>query len=448
MLMAALSTYDNQNSPAGMFDANMTKAAAFRGKALDRRVLEPAADWLAVAVAVSLPWSTTATSILIILWLLAVLPTLDVAAVRRELLTAAGGLPVVLWALGGVGMFWADVTWSDRLAGYSSFYRFLAIPLLLAQFRRSEQGMRVLIGFFAAVTGVLLFSWLLVLSPALPWRPTQYGVPIKDYILQSGDFLICAFVLFALAFDNGRAHRRWLVIGIVALALLFLANIAFVATARTTLLVAPVLAILLGWRQFRWRGLLGAAIVFGILGGVAALEAPYLRTRLDTSLNELHAYETRDALNSTSVHLQFLKESLSFVATAPVIGHGTGTIQEQFHKAATGQTGPQGVASINPHDQILAVGIQLGLIGIAVLIAMWIAHFMLFPGKGLVAWIGIMIVAQNVVSSLVNSHLFDFTQAWLYIFGVGVTGGMALRERDRATAAQQAKRYEHNPPTA
>ena len=34
------------------------------------------------------------------LWLIAVLPTLDVAAVRREIMTPAGGLPVLLWAFG------------------------------------------------------------------------------------------------------------------------------------------------------------------------------------------------------------------------------------------------------------------------------------------------------------------------------------------------------------
>ncbi len=422
----------------------MTQAAAFRAKAFVWRTLQPAADWLVVAVAVSLPWSTTATGVLIGLWLIAVLPTLDAAAVKRELFTAAGGLPVALWGLGGLGLFWADVSWSDRLAGYSSFHRFLVIPLLLAQFRRSEHGMRVLVGFFAAVTGVLLFSWALVLFPSLPWHTGEYGVPVKDYILQSGEFLICVFGLFALAIDESRARRHWLVIGMLALAFLFLANIAFVATARTTLLVVPVLAALLGWRQFRWKGLFGAAIVFAILGGAAALEAPYLRARLSTSLSELHAYESSDSMSSTSVHLELLKRSAVIMRTAPIIGHGTGSIPEQFRNTAVGNGGVSAILSVNPHDQILAVGIQLGLIGIAVLIAMWAAHFMLFSGSGLVTWIGIMIVTQNVVSSLVNSHLFDFTQAWLYIFGVGVTGGMALRERDRATAAQQAKRYENH----
>jgi hypothetical protein len=42
---------------------------------LDTRLLQQVADWLAVAVVVSLPWSTSASLILIVLWLVAVLPT-------------------------------------------------------------------------------------------------------------------------------------------------------------------------------------------------------------------------------------------------------------------------------------------------------------------------------------------------------------------------------------
>jgi TRAP-type C4-dicarboxylate transport system permease small subunit len=58
---------------------------------------------------------------------------------------------------------------------------------------------------------------------------------------------------------------------------------------------------------------------------------------------------------------------------------------------------------------------------------MWIAHLMLFRAPGLTAWIGLMIVVQNIVGSLFNSHLFDFTQGWAYMWGVGVFGGMVLR---------------------
>ena len=406
----------------------MATTILLRAKTLDRQAVQQLADWLAVAVAVSLPWSTTATGILIALWLVAALPTLELGALRREIASLAGGLPVLLWLFAALGLLWADVSWSERLGGFNSFHRFLVVPVLLAQFRRSANGMRVLIGFFASVLVLLLVSWLLVLFPAL-WRTIQFGVPAKDYILQSEEFLICAFVLLGIALDRARDGRWRSVAKLFALAVAFLANIAFVATGRTALLVLPVLLLLLGYRQFRWRGLVGAALAFAVLGGAAVAESSYLRTRLATSVSELHAWETHDALNSTSLHLEFLQKSLSFVRTAPLIGHGTGSIAEQFRNAAAGQSGTAAVASVNPHNQILAVAIQLGLVGVAVLLAMWGAHLALFGGGGLTAWIGLVVVVQNVVSCLFNSHLFDFTQGWLYVFGVGVTGGMVLRER-------------------
>ena len=84
----------------------------------------------------------------------------------------------------------------------------------------------------------------------------------------------------------------------------------------------------------------------------------------------------------------------------------------------------------NPHNQIFAVGIQLGLVGIAVLLAMWLAHLTLFMrASSFAAWVGLVFVIQNVVGSLFNSHLFDFTNGWLYVVGVGVAGGAVLGEQ-------------------
>ena len=416
----------------------MSLMTTLRASAFDVKTLSRTADWLAVAVAVSLPWSTSATGILIVLWLLAVLPTLDVATVRGELASPAGGLPVLLWALAALGMLWADVSWRERLGGFESFQRLLVIPLLLAQFRRSEFGFRVLFGFFLSVLGVLLFSWALILFPSLPWRASDHGVPVKDYILQSTEFLICAVVLLTLAIDDGRGGRWLSVAWLVALAVLFLADIAFVVTGRTTLLVAPVLIVLLGWREFGLKGALGAAILFGIIGAGVAVESPYLRARLERSIQEAEAPVTGIGSNSTSQHVELLKKSLSIVKSAPIIGHGTGSIPEQLGKAFSESTGDAGHYYANPHNQIFAVAVQIGLVGAAVLIAMWIAHFMLFGGSSLNAWIGIIIVTQNVVSSLFNSHLFDFTQGWLYVFGVGVAGGVALRERARRSGSHEA----------
>jgi O-antigen ligase len=73
----------------------------------------------------------------------------------------------------------------------------------------------------------------------------------------------------------------------------------------------------------------------------------------------------------------------------------------------------------------------LGLIGVIVLYAMWMVHLLLFRYGGLAAWIGLIVVVENMIGSLFNSHLSDFTQGWTYVFGVGVAGGMVLRDRNR-----------------
>ena len=52
------------------------------------------------------------------------------------------------------------------------------------------------------------------------------------------------------------------------------------------------------------------------------------------------------------------------------------------------------------------------------------------------AWIGLVIVVQNFISSLLNSHLFDFHEGWVYVMGVGIAGGMVARAQRLSGAVQ------------
>jgi hypothetical protein len=85
-------------------------------------------------------------------------------AVTRAL--ASGGLPTfALWVLGAIGMLWASVPLSERLAGLGAFHKLLAIPVFAIQFRDSPRGMWVLIWFVISCTVTLLVSWGLILLP-------------------------------------------------------------------------------------------------------------------------------------------------------------------------------------------------------------------------------------------------------------------------------------------
>ena len=118
---------------------------------INRGYFERAADVFAVALVVALPWSTSVTSVIAGLWLIAFLPTLDIAAFRRVVSTPAGGLPVLLWVLAVIGMLWAfDLPLAERLNDLKSYHKLLFIPMLIVHFQRSERATWVMVGFLAS----------------------------------------------------------------------------------------------------------------------------------------------------------------------------------------------------------------------------------------------------------------------------------------------------------
>jgi O-antigen ligase len=396
-----------------------------------RAQLPRIADGLAAAVAVSLPWSTSATGILIVLWLLAAVPSLDSAAIRRELASAAGGLPVLLWLLGALGMLWADVSWSERLEGLSGFHKLLLIPLLLAQYRRGGNARWVVHGFVASCAVLLVVSWMLVLTPGLEWRGRVFGVPVKDYIFQSSVFALCTFGLIGQAVELWGRRPRLAVI-LLLFAAVFVANIIYVATARTTLVVMLLLLLLLGFRRLAWKGALGACVIGAVIAAAAWGSSPYLRWRVPVAIDGVATYSVTEGIGSVGLRFEYWRKSLEFLGEAPVIGHGTGTIPSLFRRDATTGMDPQ-LITTNPHNQLLTVAVQLGVVGAIVLVALWVAHLALFRGGTLAAWFGLMIVVENVAGSLFNSYLSEFTHGWLYVVGVGVFGGTVLQRSAAAT---------------
>jgi O-antigen ligase len=403
--------------------ANVTSVNDFRRDALPR-----IADALAVLVAASLPWSTSATGILTALWLVATLPTLGIEALRREVLSPAGGFPVLFALFAAIGMAWADVPPGERFHGLESFLRLTMIPVLFVQFRRSDHGLWVGAAFLASAVVLLATSYVMINLPNALTLGRGYGVPVKDDIAQSGIFTLCAFALFRVAVDRWGEGGRRIAAACVVLGLLFIANMIYVVTSRTALVVIPVLYVLLAFHLGLHRRSFVAIAAYAAAGlaalAIVWMTSHHLRARVSVVSNEINEHMATGADTSSGARLEFWKYSLRIVSEAPVIGHGTGTIASEFRRHADGSAG---ATARNPHNQVFTVAIQLGAAGVLILLAMWAAQWLMFTGPGLPAWIGMVVVTQNIVGCQFNSHLLDFTQGWLYVFGVGVFGGMVMR---------------------
>jgi hypothetical protein len=367
-----------------------------------------------------------------IVWVFVLIPTLDPWQFLLTLKRPACWLPLSFFALAAIGTLWADGPWLDRLHGIGPLTKLLAIPLLLYHFERSKRGHWVFLAFLVSCSLLMGLSWAQLFKPDWNISATETaGVPLKNYINQSQEFGLCIFALASLIL-------KWFAQRQIALATLcatlmfgFFANMMFVASSRTALIFLPVLLILFGIRHLR-RGTTALLLVGAVLVSVVVwFTSPYLRNRVEQVAVEYREYNEINRPTSTGRRLEYWRISISSIREAPLFGHGTGSTKQLFDREAAGKAGAWASSITNPHNQTLYVAVQWGMLGCAFLYAMWCSHILLFRDKGIVAWIGLVVVVQNIVSSVFNSHLSDFHEGWMYVLGVGVAGGMIAKEIHR-----------------
>jgi len=394
-------------------------------------------DLLAVLVAVLLPWSTSGVGIGMPLWLAALAATLELRPFLRSLLRPICVLPIALVALAALGTLWSDAPWGARLYALSPATKLLFLPFLFYHFERSTRGMWVFIAFLVSCTLLTAASWMVAIDPSLslkaPGEATGHGIFVKNYIDQSQEFVLCAVVLafpIITLLREGKIRQALL---LTLVAANFVINMVFVVVSRTALVTLPVMLAVFAMAHLKWRTNIMLFVAAVVLGALAWTLSPHLQATTDKFTRDYRIYKEFNQPTSIGLRLEFWEKSLRFFAEAPVIGHGTGSTRGLFEAAATGPAVlAQGQVIGNPHNQTLNVAVQWGTVGVVILYAMWLSHFALFRGEGLAAWIGLMVVLQNVFSSLFNSHLFDFHEGWMYVLGVGIAGGMVLGVRSEA----------------
>jgi len=414
-----------------------SRLAAWR----DPAVWSKASDIVAVLLALTLPWSTSLVGILGVVFVLALEPTIEWRAFLDSLRRPVSALPIALFTLAVVGTLWSDAPWGARIYAIGPLAKLLVLPLLVYHFERSARGMWVFTAFLISCVLLMMMSWLVMLYPDLALKQfnAERGIFVKNYIDQSQEFALCAIVLAYPVYTLLRAGNIWQALLLAAIAANFILNMAFVIVSRTAMVTLPVMLAVFALMHLSRRTSL---MIFGammVAAGLAWTASPQLRQTAATFVSDYQIYKSTNAKTSIGLRLEYWRKSLMFFVEAPVIGHGTGSTHGLFERAAVGNEDlAAGVVINNPHNQTLNVAVQWGCVGIVILYALWLVHLLLFRGEGLVAWIGLMVVLQNIFSSLFNSHLFDFHEGWMYVLGAGVAAGMVLRAKSAGAAGEPA----------
>jgi O-antigen ligase len=394
----------------------------------------------AVATAAMLPVSTSGQAIALSIFVVLALLTVKREEWLATIMTPAAAIPVGLFVLMVIGMLWSPTPFAPG-GGVGHYAKLLLIPIAMACAFTPRQGLQIGYGLLAGCLVILVLSFLsfFVHLPS-PFSHAMDGVPVKDNAVQSGCFALCAFALALGGVSAWVGGNRRRAVAMLILALVFLADVFMIYISKTGILMTAALVGLFVVQAGGWRRSLLIATPIVLIAAIALWTSAPAQRRLAEITTDIHAVDSgkgnSEATLSTASRLDFWSKAVEFIEQAPLFGHGTGSTKSLYQSLEATRPSPYGEAVPDPHNQFFAIAIQVGLMGGAILLAMWAVHFSMFVGGSFACAMGQAVVLQNFIGSLFNSHLSTVTQGMLYCLAVGLLGGIVQRARGRSGIAE------------
>ncbi len=381
-----------------------------------------AALWIAVAIGFSIPISTAADSVLV-----AALVLCWAAGGRyREKLAAIRGNAFALVAcafflLHVAGTAYGLGAGADTLHALDKAATMLLIPILISLNPGERRQSLALKAFVAALALTLILSFFIWLELA-PQTRFFKGFPSDPVVfkLKITHGVLMAFGAFLLALNAREAvDLRWRMVWALGAALAAF-NVLFMVQGRTGQLVLIALLLYFLVSSFRWRGLLAAVAAGLAIGGTVYLTpSSSLHQRMLTTINEYQDWRAGKPPTLANMRLESWSNSLKIVREHPLVGVGTGGFAAAYAKQVEGTSM---MPIRQPENQYLLTTVQLGVVGLAALLALFVVQWSLASrletrtdtdlARGL--------VITMAVGCLFNSFLLDHAEALFYAWLSGL----------------------------
>ncbi len=340
-------------------------------------------------------------------------------AVRQKLVGRQPDfIPLIYLAMAA---FVTSVLWSsasDAAIGKSlaQHGNLLVIPLVFFLQRSRRDAVIALQVLMLGQFVLLLGTWGLYLGLAVPWAQvgsesigTRYAV-FSSYLDQSIMGAVFATLVWHLREIIPSSIRRFVVPLSIGLAL---GAVFGLFIGRTGYVVALVLVtVSVFWEmpaRWRWAGL-GAPVFIGLLVWLAAPQALDRMWLVKTEVAAVAQNSTPVAAETSSgIRLHFWQHSLIALQKSPWTGHGAGSWSSQYDALQPGFGLPGYVPTVgNPHQEYLLWAVELGLPGLALLLAIGVAAWRACrPMKPQARRAVQSVLLAIAVAGLFNCALFD-----------------------------------------
>ena len=371
---------------------------------------------LVVLIGLAIPISTAATNILCPL---AMLLLLAEGQYKQKFNTLSqhplAVTALLLFTVMSLGFLYTPVSLAEAGRMLDKYRELLYIPLFILLFTDEKTRRWGWYTFLGAMGITLLLSYLMMLTGWSIGKGTpQNAFVFKNYITQGLLMALAAYFLAVYAWQQ--RHWCWLLIVLLALY-----NILFLSNGRTGYLIVGCLMLLFAYQTYRLRGLMIGSLLLILLSGLIYSYSAAVKNRIDSASANLHSYQQGETDTSVGLRLEFYKNSLILIAQQPLWGHGTGSFSYKYQQLAE----KQGIiATTNPHNEYLMIGVQWGLIGMGLFIYLLYQLGLLAADLPLPqSWMAQGLVITIAVGCLVNSLLLDSTEGHLFAYLIGVLVG-------------------------
>jgi len=394
------------------------------------------ARWSTIATACASMISPPVANLGMVLMLIGLLASGQAGPrLRQACLQPIGMAALMLVAVVGLAMLWAEVPWHERWIAFASWRKLWMIPIALAVLGPALWKQRLAIAWVGvcAVAAAISFG-IVVATGKLPTGVEDLaGSLLRNHSAQSMAFAAAAFIALWLAADPALA-RRWRVAA-TAVAVLLVLNIAFVTPGRSGYLALVVmLSVMAAFSLRSWRGALAAAVLAALFAAAIGL-SPLARDRIALAIDEWNNAATLTVPTSLGIRAVFYENTLELVRERPLLGTGTGGFGAAYTAHVKDKyTDWRVLSSADPHNQYLFFLAEQGMLGLVAFLV-FIAAGLADRGDG-TRWrvVAVGLLLGWCATSMLSSHFKVFSEGHFIALMLGAMLARPVPGLDRAAA--------------
>ena len=328
-------------------------------------------------------------------------------------------MALIFFALYVVGAIYS-VAPSAQIDNFLGKYaKLLILPLLVAVLDADKWRRPAIDAFLVAAGLAVAVSYARFFGLLQPFPDPNQAYTAFQNRISFGTYL--AFASYLLAWRSIHdSRKRWFW---AILAFLYGLSVLMINNGRTGYVIILVLVILLFFQKFGLKGVAVGLIAVSFLGSAAFLLSPTSNERITRTIQNFEKYKTGEGATETStgLRLQFYHHSIEIISKNLFLGTGTGSFPEEYAKSVAGTND---IRTSNPHNEYFLTAVQLGLVGLAVLLifgfSLWQSTTSMV-GENRAALQGLVLTIG--IGCLFNSQLLDAGEGRFFVVLSGIILG-------------------------